>query len=53
MKSPGIANSSTCWPPSVQGTPRIAFAWLMWGATALFVLFQFFYSYLQGRLLTA
>lgn len=50
MKSPGIANSSTCWPPPVQGTPRIVFAWLMWGATALFVLFQFFLQLSSGEI---
>ncbi|MFW0039675.1 MAG: MFS transporter [Coxiella endosymbiont of Dermacentor silvarum] len=42
-------NPSTCWQP-VQGEPRIALAWFMWAATALFVLFQFFLQLSSGEI---
>ena len=50
MKTSSTVNPPTCWRPVQQGTPRIVFAWFMWAATALFVLFQFFLQLSSGEI---
>ncbi|WP_264770022.1 MFS transporter [Coxiella burnetii] len=49
MKAASTANSTTLGSP-LHRAPRAVLAWLMWGATALFVLFQFFLQLSSGEI---